>query len=94
MTTTDLALDALAVYRLTRLAVEDEITDGVRTAAEHWLQENSHHKLAYLVTCPWCSGMWLAAGCAMLRARAPEAWRVVRWPLAMSAVSGLIAERV
>lgn len=50
-------------------------------------------KLATLVTCPWCAGMWVALGVAVARRVAPRSWRVLAEALAMSAVTGLIASR-
>lgn len=80
------------MYRLTRIIVQDEVLDEQRDALETWLEEHGHDKLVYLSGCYWCSGFWMAVAAAVLRARAPEVWRAVRWPLAMSAAAGLIAE--
>lgn len=91
---TDAALDALAVYRITRLITEDTLTEPPRLLLQAELKRRGHIKLAYLLGCPWCSGFWVAVAVGLVRWRAPRAWQAVRWPLAMSAAAGVIAERV
>lgn len=49
-------------------------------------------KLAYLVTCPWCAGMWVALGVVVIRRVAPRAWRPLARALAMSEAAGVIAQ--
>src|SRR3954468_9161690 len=34
-------------------------------------------RLATLVTCRWCAGMWIAGGVTLARTIAPKAWRPV-----------------
>lgn len=51
-------------------------------------------KLAFLVTCPWCAGMWVALGVVVVDRVAPRPWRSLRRALAMSAAAGLIAENL
>ncbi len=113
----DLATDALATYRLVRLATRDGITEPLRAKAidvlfdraditEHdaTLMEPAHErvaaaqdrqfdvpKLAELIVCPWCSGMWIAFGVVAARTLAPRVWRPVGRALALSAAAGLIA---
>lgn len=48
-------------------------------------------KLARLITCRWCAGMWIAAGVVGARAVAPRAWSPVAKTLALSAAATLIA---
>ncbi len=48
-------------------------------------------KLAYLVTCPWCSGFYVAIGVTIARAALPRAWGRVARALALSAAAGLLA---
>jgi hypothetical protein len=52
-----LALGATA--RLTMLLTDDYIARNIRA----WFirRFGPEHDLAYLVTCPWCFGMWVAA---------------------------------
>lgn len=91
----DLLVDSFACYRLTRLVVEDEITQplvehvgraihaGYGTEAGDWY--------ARLTTCPWCSSVWIGAGVVALRALCPRLWGPVARLLAFSAVAGIIA---
>src|SRR4051812_28578715 len=78
----DLVVDALATYRLTRLATADVISEPVRRSivgrtlgwsgrdvddagpsAEAVVGDLSDPpKLAQLVTCRWCAGVWIAGG--------------------------------
>lgn len=48
-------------------------------------------KLATLVTCPWCAGMYVAAGVVLARRLAPRPWGAAAKVLALSAAAGIIA---
>jgi hypothetical protein len=48
-------------------------------------------KLATLVTCRWCAGVWIAAGVTGARLLAPRAWEVASRGLALSAAAVLLA---
>lgn len=48
-------------------------------------------KLAFLVTCPWCAGMWVALGVVAARRLLPRAWEPLAEALALSAAAGIIA---
>lgn len=50
-----LILAALATYRATRLVT----TDRIFAAPREWI-EARYDRLGYLVTCDWCSSIWLA----------------------------------
>lgn len=82
-----LAVGALAVARLTRLATEDKITERLRER----LAAAASGRLAYFVTCPWCVSMWLAAGWAVFVSTAPVSAMTAGAVLAWSEVSGLAA---
>ncbi len=94
MTPTDATVDALAVYRLTRIIVDDEIVEDQRQQAIAWLDRHDMEKVSYLIGCYWCSGFWVSIICALIRSRLPRLWRAVRWPLAASAVTGILAETI
>jgi len=83
-----LAVGALAVHRLTRLAVEDEITRPLR---ERITDAAPDGRLAYLVTCPWCVSMWIGAGWAVLTAAAPGVASAAGAALAWSSATGLLS---
>jgi hypothetical protein len=46
-----------AVWRVTLLAVADEITAPARDAV---LRRFRGERLAYAASCPWCASVWLA----------------------------------
>jgi hypothetical protein len=83
-----LLLDALAVFRLTRLVNADSILDGPRQTllARRWTR-------TYLfVTCPWCVSVWAAVVVVILTVNAGTWWSWVAAVLAGSAVGGLLSE--
>ncbi len=120
---TALLLDALAAYRLTRLATADTILSGPRDklvrdayardgrlaeATELADDEGVHlaepggwaelapldpkaPKLATLVTCRWCAGMWVSLGVVAARRLCPRAWAPLATALAYSAGAALLA---
>jgi hypothetical protein len=59
---TTLLLAALSVARLTRLATEDQVLAGPRGALIRRLGVD--HPLSYLVTCSWCTSVWISAAVA------------------------------
>jgi len=48
-------------------------------------------RLATLVTCRWCAGMWIAGGVALARRAAPGPWDPVARGLALAAAAVLLA---
>jgi hypothetical protein len=48
-------------------------------------------RLATLVTCRWCAGVWIAAGVTVLRTTLPGAWQPVARGLALSSGAVLLA---
>jgi hypothetical protein len=88
------AFDALAVYRLTRLLLNDGIVDRPREAALARLRRRNNLKLVELIECPWCTGFWAAAGVVLTRRTAPRLWEPISSVLAFSAAAGLLASRV
>lgn len=51
-----LAVVVLAVARVTRLLTTDYLLDTPR----RWVQRHAPEKIAYLVGCPWCVGVWVS----------------------------------
>jgi len=104
-----LLVDALATYRLTRLATADVISEPVRmavlrktgaepppgeddpTAQEVVESLQDPPRLATLITCRWCAGVWIAAGVTAARLAAPKAWEPVARGLALSACAVLLS---
>jgi hypothetical protein len=72
-----LTVGALAVHRLTRLVTEDELTRPLRERAAEWARGDAHRaarpRLGYLLTCPWCVSVYVAAAWAALTVTAPAA---------------------
>jgi len=61
MTITNLITTGLAAYRLTRLIIQDEITQDIRDKIfDRFPPQNT--KLGYLFTCPWCISIWVGTG--------------------------------
>jgi hypothetical protein len=105
----ELLIDVLATYRLTRLVTADVVSEPARMAvlrrvgacapdeAEDAsaveIVENLDRppRLATLVTCRWCAGMWIAAGVTAARVVAPRQWSVAARALALSASAVLLA---
>lgn len=61
----ELVVGALAVSRVSRLVVDDEVTRPVRERA--W---GVHPKLGYLLSCPYCVAVW--AGLAVAYGVVPK----------------------
>lgn len=82
-------LTMLAVARATRLVNEDAIFDRQRT----WLLARSPDKVGYLITCPWCVSIWVAAAGAPIVYFWHCTWPVQIGLLALAAshVTGLLA---
>lgn len=105
----DLLVDAGAVYRLTKLVVDDALTQGLRerivAASQRRLDRSNVTRIygsdvadaggpiAYVVACPWCASIWLGAGVVIARRLFPLPWGLAARGLSMSAVTGWLSER-
>lgn len=60
------ALLALAAYRTWSLIAEDEITSPWRARLDDWASgkwgSTRADKIFDFITCPWCTGWWIAIG--------------------------------
>lgn len=90
---TDLLLDALSVYRLTKLAVDDAIFDTQRNAFVDRMKAAEHDKLAYLATCYWCTSVSIGFAVVVARRLFPRLWSYCARALAFSAAAGILSER-
>lgn len=81
-----IVLDALAVFRLTRLILDDSITAFIRNP----IVKNGPDKAMELFTCPWCMSVWMAAAVVALQSTVPSLWIYPAAVLAFSAVAGLL----
>ncbi len=68
-------------------------TPGVRPA--EWatvpLDDDLAPNLATLITCEWCTSVWIAFGVLAARRLAPDVWDPIARALALSAVAGLVS---
>jgi hypothetical protein len=95
MPTVDLftfAILALATFRLTRLVTTDSIFDPLREKIWNKFPPNKIN-IGYLITCDWCTSIWVAAVMIPAYLLAPQVVFVVSLVLATSAVVGFLAAR-
>lgn len=60
----------LASYRITRLLTRDSLTDRIRQHVAVWsfdqvteqYRSETHRRVAYFVSCPFCVGVYVTAG--------------------------------
>lgn len=90
-----LVLLALAVARLTRVVVADEVTAPLREAIVKRLGDPDTSKLSYLVHCPWCTGFWLSIPATVItyHLQGHIWWTLLLTIGAVSHVAGAIADR-
>ncbi len=93
-TITDGPRDAIvrwAYRRAGREAIEQPCPDLPGAWSEVAMADDDPPKLATLVTCRWCAGMWIAAGVVLAREVAPELWRPLARTLLFSTAAALLA---
>lgn len=89
-----LILVTLAVARLTRLVVVDEITRSLR----RWVVNRSGEDsvMAYFIHCSWCTSIWFAVPAAIawafLQLPVEHWWVALPAALAMSYVTGFLSQ--
>lgn len=86
--------DALATHRLTKLVIDDKITEDLRNKVFARYGNPDDSKISYLITCPWCVSIYVGLGVAVLRTVAPRHWSIVSGALASSTLTGLIEEKL
>lgn len=86
----DLAVIALGVHRLTRLAVDDDWPPV--KAARDWLTKRlgKESLTVRALECPWCVSPWIAAGIVLLALRWPKVRKSLLIP-ALSSAAGLLS---
>jgi hypothetical protein len=81
-----------AVLRHTgALPTDATVDDDPRVAQDVVEDLEEPPRLATLVTCRWCAGVWIAAGVSVARLAAPTVWDPVARGLALSAGAVLLA---
>lgn len=88
MSTITALTDIVAVYRLTKLVMEDRITEDLRGLIYSKVPRDS--KISYFLGCPWCVSIWAGAAIFTLRKVSPDTADIVSGLLAASAVTGVV----
>lgn len=78
LTLAELAVLALAGYRATQMVVWDSLFDGVRDRIRLWHADRPESKAremtVTLMSCPYCSGWWLAGAILVVYLAAAGRW--------------------
>lgn len=85
----DFMLMALAIFRLTRLASYDVITQFIRDAVKTAPANSFVGTFSQLVHCPWCTGLWFSFFVVFFFYATPVAWPVILI-LALAGVAAVI----
>ena len=88
-TATNLLTLTLATRRGTRLVMEDKITEPIRNLI---FKHAPDHPLAYLITCPWCTSIWVAAVLVILPTLSPKVASQITAILALSDASTTLSQ--
>jgi hypothetical protein len=83
-------IDALASHRLIRLITADTVPP-LPAMRDYVDREYDGTPVQYLISCTWCSGMWVGVFVLLARRFAPRLWGPVAAALAMSSAVGLIS---
>lgn len=83
---------ALAAFRITRLITTDTIFDPLREKIWNKFPPNRIN-VGYLITCDWCTSIWVAPVVIFSYLLVPSIVFVVSLVLATSAVVGFLAAR-
>ena len=81
-----LLVNALLVYRLTRLITDDIITDGLRARVTRLGEPWSSG-----IECPWCVSFWVSCAVVAVSWMFPNQWVPIATVFALSAVAGSLA---
>jgi hypothetical protein len=89
---TTLVVLALAVYRVCRLIIQDTVAEKLRVRI--WDKYSVTSGIGYLITCYWCTSIWVASLFVGMYTIVPVPTLAVSYVLALSAVVGIVAARV
>lgn len=81
----------IAAWQKERLLSQGDVIVMARRYGQDVADEGG--PLAYLVQCPWCTSLWVAAGVVLARRVLPLPWAPVARALSMSAITGWLSER-
>lgn len=91
--TLDFIILTLAIFRLTRLVTTDTILEKFREFI--WKKSPPEKNgIGYLITCNWCSSIWVSSLVFSMYKIATEPMIFVCSILALSGFAGIIASRV
>lgn len=79
----DFILIILATFRLIRLFVYDSVTDYIRDYLSNF-ESGPRKTLSNLISCPWCTGVWMAFFIVFFYFYSPLFWL----PMLILAVAG------
>lgn len=85
---------AVATLRLTRLVIEDEITESLRESIWKKYGDPSESKLGYAITCYWCTSIYAATAMMTLYSISKNLGIYVAAILCFSYVTGFVSNRV
>jgi len=91
MTWFSLLVDAVAVYRLTRLISADTILEPVRSRIMFRRDGTPREWWSELLGCRWCVGVYVGVGVALARWVIPDVWSWVAYAWALAAAAPLLA---
>ena len=88
-----MVVGVLAVARITRLFVEDQLMVGFRQwVVRRW---GDSSLLSYFAHCQWCTSFWVGLVIMPLAVLLPNVWVIAALaPFAASMVTGLLAELI
>jgi Protein of unknown function (DUF1360) len=89
--TVDIVVEALAVFRATRLIQQDNLPP-LPELREQLYAKIGDSRWADLIDCPWCLSVWLGGVSQLVKTLSPRLWRIGATVLASSAVAGVISE--
>ena len=81
---------ALATFRVARLIIEDAIFEPVREKI--WDSFPPSHGLGYILTCYWCSSIYIATAFTIGYILIPSVVFFIALALALSATTGIISK--
>jgi len=91
LATTDAISETVRLSILRRVGVKPDDGDPDPSAVELVDAMSDPPRLASLVTCRWCAGVWIAAGVTLARNAIPELWEPVGRGLALSSAAVLLS---
>lgn len=86
-----------ATARLTKLIIEDKITEPLRDKIHAKFPRkamNEPSTVGYLITCPWCMSMWAGTALTALSHTMPRISKAVNVALTASYFTGFMSQHV